>query len=122
LKLWLVLRWYGVEGLRAHIRAGVRMAADLAEWMRADGRFEVLSPQPFSLICFRLIAGDPITSDAANEDLLQRLNATRQIFLTSTRVDGRYTLRLAIGAPQTTPEYLKSAWSLIQRAATPGTR
>src|SRR4029453_1488434 len=58
LKLWFVLRWYGAEGLRAHIRSGVALAQEFAAWVRADPRFEVVGPHPFSLVCFRLREGD----------------------------------------------------------------
>jgi aromatic-L-amino-acid/L-tryptophan decarboxylase len=112
LKLWFVLRWYGVDGLRTHIRAGIAMAQDFADRVRADPRFEVVSPHPFSLVCFRLRG-----PDEANSALLERLNATGEVYLTHTRVNGRFALRLAIGAPQTTPEHVAHAWSLIQSLA-----
>jgi aromatic-L-amino-acid decarboxylase len=112
LKLWLVLRWYGVEGLRAHIRSGVALAAGLADRIAADDRFELAAPHPFSLVCFRLRAGD-----AASEELLRRVNATGQVFLTHTTVGGRYTLRLAIGSPQTDSEHVQLAWDLLNDTA-----
>jgi aromatic-L-amino-acid/L-tryptophan decarboxylase len=113
LKLWLVLRWYGAQGLREHIRTGVRLAGELAGWIAADERFEVVAPHPFSLVCFRLRDA----TDEANEELLRRLNATGRVFLTHTRVGGRYVLRMAIGALQTTDEHVRSAWKLIQESA-----
>jgi aromatic-L-amino-acid decarboxylase len=117
LKLWFVLRWYGVEGLRAHIRSGVASAAAFAERVRADARFEIVAPHPFSLVCFRLRADDPATADRWNTTLLERINATGRVFLTHTRVDGRYTLRLTVGSPQTTPEHVAAAWRLISETA-----
>jgi aromatic-L-amino-acid decarboxylase len=113
LKLWFVLRWYGAEGLRAHVRAAVALAARFADWVRADDRFEVVAPHPFSLVCFRLRAGDE-----ANQELLRRLNATGELSLTHTRVRGRYVLRLAIGAPATESRHVEAAWRLIQDTAT----
>jgi len=112
LKLWFVLRWYGVEGLRAHIRAGVAMAREFADRVRADDRFEVVAPHPFSLVCFRLR-----DSDASNEELLRRLNESGRLYLTHTKVRDAFTLRLAIGAPQTTPGHVAAAWSLISATA-----
>jgi aromatic-L-amino-acid decarboxylase len=112
LKLWLVLRWYGAEGLRAHIRSGVALAQRFAGWVRADGRFEVVAPHPFSLVCFRLRG-----PDGPNEELLRKTNATGQTYLTHTKVGGRYVLRLAIGAPQTEERHVAAAWKLIQAAA-----
>ncbi|SCG46239.1 aromatic-L-amino-acid decarboxylase [Micromonospora coxensis] len=113
LKLWFVLRWYGVEGLRAHIRSGVALADRFAERVAADARFELVAPHPFSLVCFRLRAGDE-----ASAELLARVNATGRVHLTHTRVEGRYTLRLAVGAPQTRQEHTDEAWELLASAAT----
>jgi aromatic-L-amino-acid decarboxylase len=112
LKLWFVLRWYGVEGLRAHIRSGVGLAAEFAGWVGADDRFEIVAPSPFSLVCFRLRS-----SDVDNEELLRRLNASGEVYLTHTKVDGRFVLRLAIGAPQTTLAHVSHAWHLITQTA-----
>jgi aromatic-L-amino-acid decarboxylase len=112
LKLWFVLRWYGADGLRAHIRSGVALAQDFASWVRADGRFEIVAPHPFSLVCFRLAGGDE-----PNQELLRRLNASGSVYLTHTRVRGQFVLRLAIGSPQTTLEHLAQTWQLIQTAA-----
>lgn len=111
LKLWFVLRWYGAEGLRAHIRSGVELAQRFAGWVRADDRFEVVAPHPFSLVCFRL-------RDDANAELLARVNASGRVFLTHTRVNGRYTLRLAVGSPQTTADHVAEAWRVVSEAAT----
>ena len=112
LKLWLVLRWYGAEGLRAHIRTGVTLAAGLAGRIAADERFELAAPHPFSLVCFRLSGGDEL-----NQELLRELNASGQVFLTHTYVNGRYTLRFAIGAPQTAQEHVDAAWQLVSDTA-----
>ena len=112
LKLWFVLRWYGAEGLRAHVRTAVAAAARFADLVRDDGRFEVVAPHPFSLVCFRLRA-----SDETNQELLRRINATGRAFLTHTRVRGRYVLRLAVGAPATGPEHVVATWRLIQELA-----
>ncbi|MEV0329510.1 pyridoxal-dependent decarboxylase [Micromonospora echinospora] len=108
LKLWFVLRWYGVEGLRAHIRSGVALAARFADRVRADDRFELTAPHPFSLVCFRLRG-----ADEPNAALLERVNATGRVYLTHTRVGGRYTLRLAVGSPQTREEHVDEAWELL---------
>jgi aromatic-L-amino-acid/L-tryptophan decarboxylase len=112
LKLWFVLRWYGAEGLRAHVRAGVALAAEFADWVRADERFEVVTPHPFSLVCFRLRG-----ADSRNEELLQRINASGEQYLTHTRVGGRYVLRLAIGSPRTERRHVETTWRRIQQIA-----
>ncbi len=108
LKLWFVLRWYGVQGLRAHIRAGVALAQEFAGWVAADPRFEVVAPHPFSLVCFRARADDEV-----NAELLRRVNAAGSVYLTHTRVNGRFVLRLAVGAPLTEQRHVAAAWRLI---------
>jgi aromatic-L-amino-acid decarboxylase len=113
LKLWAVLRWYGAEGLRAHIRSHVELAADLASWVRADPRFEVVAPHPLSLVCFRLAGAD----DAPSERLLAAVNASGEAYLSHTRVGGRYVLRLAIGSTLTARRHVEAAWALLTRLA-----
>lgn len=112
LKLWSVVRWYGAEGLRAHIRQGVALAAYFADLVRADDRFEIVADHPFSLVCFRL-RGD----DGPNEELLRRLNASGELYLTHTRVRGAYTLRMAIGAVPTERRHVDAAWEAIRGTA-----
>ncbi len=112
LKLWFVLRWYGVEGLREHIRSGVALAARFADRVRADDRFELVTAHPYALVCFRLRG-----PDGPNEQLLAAVNGTGRVYLTHTRVDGRHTLRLAVGAPQTTEAHVDETWDLISRMA-----
>ncbi len=113
LKLWLVLRWYGAEGLRAHIRDCVAHAQWFADQVRADGRFEIIAPHPFSLVCFRLLAPDEV-----NEELLRRLNASGAVFLTHTKVRGSFTLRFAVGSPHTGRSHVEDAWRLVRDTAT----
>jgi aromatic-L-amino-acid/L-tryptophan decarboxylase len=112
LKLWAVLRWYGAEGLRAHIRAHVGLAADFASWVRADPRFELVAPHPLALVCFRL-TGD----DGPNEKLLAAVNDSGEAYLSHTRVAGRYVLRLAIGGTTTARRHVEAVWSLLTRLA-----
>jgi aromatic-L-amino-acid decarboxylase len=112
LKLWSVLRWYGAEGLRAHVREGVAQAQQLAAWIRADERFEIVAPHPFGLVCFRLRG-----ADGPNEALHAALNASGLMYLTHTRVRGAYTLRIALGGVQTRLEHVERAWKQIQAEA-----
>jgi aromatic-L-amino-acid decarboxylase len=97
LKLWFVIRHYGVEGLRAHIRRSMALARRFAERVAADPRFELAAPAPLSLVCFRLADG----GDEANQRLLDAVNDSGRAFLTHTRLDDRLTLRLAVGHPAT---------------------
>ncbi len=112
LKLWFVLRWYGGEGLRAHIRKGVQLAQEFATLIGTDDRFEIVAPHPLALVCFRL-RGD----DGPNEALLAALNASGRLYLTLTRVNGAYTLRMAVGSPATEARHIDAAWQAIQELA-----
>ena len=123
LKLWFVIRSYGVEGLQAVIRRHVALARELAGWIEAEPGFELLAPVPFGLVCFRYRPeGLPEEAvDRLNQDLLARVNATRRVHLTHTRLAGRYTIRLVVGQRETTREHVRVAWELIRRAAAEAT-
>ena len=112
LKLWAVLRCYGREGLQAVIREHLRLAALFEGWVRAEPGWEVSAPRPFSLVCFRRDG-----SDEENEALLERVNATGEVFLSHTRVGGRFVLRLAIGSARTTEDDVRLAWDVLRREA-----
>jgi len=109
LKLWLVFRSYGLEGLRAHIRRHVAWGRQLADWIAADPRFEVVLVPHLALVCFRHRGGDD-----ANDRLLDALNATGRIYLTATRVQGRRVLRMAIGGRLTEERHVAAAWALVR--------
>jgi aromatic-L-amino-acid/L-tryptophan decarboxylase len=113
LKLWFVLRWYGAEGLRAHIRSGVALAQELAGWADADDRFDVVVPHPLSLVCLRPRWPEGVDADVATMTLLERLNDGGEVFLTHTTVRGQVVLRVAIGAPTTTRAHVERAWALL---------
>ena len=112
LKLWAVLRWYGVEGLQAHIRSGVELANRFAEKVRADDRFELVGEPSLSLVCFRLNG-----TNEANQAVMDGLNASGLLYLTHTTVAGRLVLRLAVGSPATTAEHIDQAWEQLTHAA-----
>ena len=112
LKLWAVLRCYGREGLQAVIREHVRLAALFADWVSAEPGWEICAPYPFSLVCFRRDG-----SDEDNEALLERVNATGEVFLSHTRLGGRFVLRLAIGSARTTEDDVRLAWDVLRREA-----
>jgi aromatic-L-amino-acid/L-tryptophan decarboxylase len=115
LKLWAVLRSYGREGLQAMIREHVRLAAEFERWVAGEPGWEVCAPRLFSLVCFRRDG-----SDEENEALLERVNASGEVFLSHTRLDGRYVLRLAIGNARTTEDDVRLAWHVLRRATRPG--
>jgi aromatic-L-amino-acid decarboxylase len=112
LKLWAVLRCYGREGLQGVIREHLRLAGLFEEWVRAEPGWEVCAPRPFSLVCFRRDG-----TDEENEALLERVNASGEVFLSHTRLDGRFVLRLAIGNARTTEEDVRLAWDVLRREA-----
>ncbi|MGY1747883.1 pyridoxal-dependent decarboxylase [Modestobacter sp. SYSU DS0511] len=113
LKLWFVLRWYGAEGLREHVRGHVAMAQELAGWAEADDRFDVVAPHPLSLVCLRPRWADGVDADVATMTLLERLNDGGEVFLTHTTVAGAAVLRVAIGAPSTERQHVERVWALL---------
>ena len=112
LKLWAVLRCFGREGLQERIGEHVRLAALFESWVRDAPSWELCAPRPFSLVCFRREG-----SDGENEALLERVNASGEAFLSHTRLDGRYVLRLAIGNARTTEDDVRRVWELLRRLA-----
>lgn len=115
LKLWAVLRWYGAEGLRAHIRWCVHLADELAGMIAADPRFTLCTPHPFGLVCFRpLWSGSSAhDADAATARLLENLNESGAVYLSHTKIAGRTVLRVALGAPATRREHVQALWQHI---------
>lgn len=108
LKLWAVIRWYGAEGLRAHVRKHVALAQEFAGWVSRDERFELLAPHPLSLVTFRLRAGDEAT-----RSLMARVNASGELYLTHTVVNGSFALRMAIGSVLTERHHVEAAWRAL---------
>jgi aromatic-L-amino-acid decarboxylase len=112
LKLWFVLRSYGAEGLRRHVREHVRLSKQLAGRIAADARFELCAPPVLNLTCFRHVGGDEVS-----ERLLTELNATGRVFLSHTRLAGRYVIRCCIGGTWTAERHVEMLWQLIDELA-----
>jgi aromatic-L-amino-acid decarboxylase len=112
LKLWFVIRHYGIEGLQFHIRRHVELAQQFAGWVKQDSRFELAAPVPLNLVCFRHKAGDQ-----ANQTIMERLNRSGDIYLTHTKLDGKVTLRMSIGQSRTELCHVERAWQRIQEEA-----
>ncbi|HEY8029138.1 MAG TPA: aminotransferase class V-fold PLP-dependent enzyme [Gaiellaceae bacterium] len=110
LKLWAVLRCYGAEGLRAMHREHIRLARLFADWVEDDPAWELAAPLRFSLVVFRRNG-----TDEENEAILERANRSGEMFLSHTRLNGRYVLRLAIGNARTTEEDVRHAWEVLNR-------
>jgi aromatic-L-amino-acid/L-tryptophan decarboxylase len=119
LKLWFVLRSYGVEGLRTMIRGHVALARELAGWVSRHPDFELVAPVPFGLVCFRYRRNGKSEDelDALNQELMARTNARRRFHLTHTRLGGRYVIRLVVGQRSTGRERVTEAWKVIQEEA-----
>ena len=110
LKLWTVLRCHGREGLQEVIRRGIALAERFEGWVRDEAGWELCAPRPFSVVCFRREG-----SDEVNETLLERVNASGEVFLSGTRLNGRFVLRLAVGNARTTEDDVRLAWEVLQR-------
>ena len=118
LKLWMVLRHFGADGIRHRLAEHMRLARLFGDWVDASDRFERLAPVPFSVVCFRAtdasMADDPAGLDDLNARLLDGVNATGDVFLSHTRLGGRFVLRLAVGHIRTTERHVARAWNLLQ--------
>ena len=118
LKLWFVIRSYGVEGLQAMVREHLRLAALVKDWVEGDGRFELLAPVDLGLVCFRLDDGREESGlNELNRRLLERVNASGRVFLTHTTLRGKYTIRLVVGQRTTEERHVRGAWDIISAAA-----
>jgi aromatic-L-amino-acid decarboxylase len=112
LKLWFVIRSFGIAGLQDMVRRHVRLAREFATWVAADPRFEVAAPAPLNLVCFRHVAGD-----AKNHRIMDTVNGSGRMYLTHTRLDERLTLRLAVGQANTRRQHVEQAWRHLREAA-----
>lgn len=112
LKLWFVIRHYGVEGLQYHVRRHIEIAQQFAEWVKQDERFEMAAPAPLNLVCFRHRGGDE-----SNQLLMDRLNRSGDLYLTHTRLNERFTLRFCVGQTLTGLRHVQNAWRRIQEEA-----
>ena len=118
LKLWFVIRSYGVEGLQAMVREHLRLAALVKDWVEGDGRFELLAPVDLGLVCFRLVDGREESGlDEINRRLLERVNASGRVFLTHTTLRGKFIIRLVVGQRTTEERHVRGAWDIISAAA-----
>jgi aromatic-L-amino-acid decarboxylase len=121
LKLWLQLRWFGLDGLARRIERHIEFAQALESWVRDDAEWELMAPVPFSTVCLRYRPRGTTLSeeqlDDLNARLLDALNAEGPIFLSHTRLRGRFTIRVAIGNLRTEERHVQQAWDLLRAAA-----
>lgn len=113
LKLWMVLRHYGIEGLQYHLRRHIQLAQEFATWVQSDPDFELAAPAPLNLVCFRHRGGDEI-----NQAIMDRINQDGKMYFSHTKLHDRFTLRLCIGQTRTERRHVEAAWQLIKHTAT----
>ena len=122
LKLWMVMRHFGADGLRARIAEHIRLAQVFAGRVADSPDFELLAPVPFSVVCFRAVrrdgsaSGDESGVDLLNQRILDMVNRGGEVFLSHTRLNGVFAIRLAIGNLRTTEDHIGRAWELLQTA------
>ncbi len=117
LKLWFVLRYFGVEGLQTRLREHIRLGQLFAKWVDEHPNFERVAPTPFSTVCFRAKPNgwkDEVKINALNEKLLNAVNATGKVFITHTKLNGKFTIRLCVSGLRTEEKHVELAWDVIQ--------
>jgi aromatic-L-amino-acid decarboxylase len=121
LKLWIQLRWFGLEGLRRRLRHHLELARAFSDWVDADPSWERLAPVPFSTVCLRFapprLRGDDASLDDLNARLIDAVNRTGEVFLSHTRLNGRFAIRVAIGNLRTERRHVERCWELLRREA-----
>jgi aromatic-L-amino-acid decarboxylase len=120
LKLWIQLRWFGLDGLRRRIERHITLAQAFERWVADDPDWELMAPVPFSTVCFRWHqAGldDGAVLDERNAAIMDAVNRTGEVFLSHTRLDGRFTIRVAVGNLRTEERHVRRAWELLREAA-----
>ena len=119
LKLWMIIRAFGVDGLVERMREHRALARELASWIETSQDWELMAPVPFALVCFRYAPNDvdPSTLDLLNETIMHEVNATGEAFLSHTKLDGRFTLRVSIGNIRTEERHVRVLWDRLREAA-----
>ena len=122
LKLWMLIRWFGLEGLRRRIRHHVALARTFADRIDATPGWERLAPVPLSTVCFRHVpaasAGDEDALERHNAAVMETVNRSGGVFLSHTKLNGRFAIRLSVGNIRTEARHVERAWELLQAAAT----
>jgi aromatic-L-amino-acid decarboxylase len=118
LKLWMVLRAFGSTGIADRIRHHCALASEFASWVRAEPGWSVEAPHPFSVVCFRHAHGaTEAEAQAHNARIMERVNASGEVFLSHTVLKGRFVIRVAIGNLRTERKHLERAWTLLKEGA-----
>jgi len=115
LKLWFVIRYFGREGIRARLSEHMRLARLFASWVNESSDFEMLAPVPFALVCFRASPKGAVDLDQLNERLMNAVNATGEAYLSHTKLNGKFTLRLSVGSIRVEERHIVKVWELLNR-------
>jgi aromatic-L-amino-acid decarboxylase len=115
LKLWFVIRYFGVEGLQARLREHCRLARAFASWVEASADFEMMAPVPFALVCFRACPSGVNDLDSLNEKVMNDINASGEAYLSHTKLNGKFTLRLSVGSIRVEERHITKVWDLLQK-------
>ena len=113
LKLWFVMRYFGQDGLIARIREHIRLANVFKNWVEESENFEILAPAPFALVCFRACPKTSHDLDALNENIMNEINASGEAYLSHTKLNGKFTLRLSVGSIRVEERHLRKVWDLL---------
>jgi len=119
LKLWFIIRYFGVEGLAERIKNHIELAQEFAKWLDDEKDFERMAPVPFSTVCFRYNPGNLSEKELnkLNEDLLEKINQSGKIFLSHTKLNGKFVIRLTIGSIRHERRHIVDAWEIIKTMA-----
>ncbi|MBP9582959.1 MAG: amino acid decarboxylase, partial [Ignavibacterium sp.] len=119
LKLWFIIRYFGVDGLAARIKNHITLATEFKGWIETENDFELMAPVPFSTVCFRFNPKDKTDDELniLNEILLERINESGKLFLSHTKLNGKFVIRLTIGSIRHERRSVEEAWKLIRTVA-----
>jgi aromatic-L-amino-acid decarboxylase len=113
LKLWFVIRYFGREGIEARLREHMRLAHLFASWVEASENWEMMAPVPFALVCFRACPHNIGDLDHLNEKLMNAVNAAGEAYLSHTKLNGKFTLRLSVGSIRVEERHIVKVWELL---------
>jgi aromatic-L-amino-acid decarboxylase len=115
LKLWFVIRYFGVEGMQARLREHCRLARLFASWVEESENWEMMAPVPFALVCFRACPAGEDDLEAFNERIMNDINASGEAYFSHTRLNGKFTLRLSVGSIRVEERHIEKAWNLVNQ-------
>ena len=118
LKFWFVIRYFGREGMIARLREHCRLARLFASWVEASPDFELMAPVPFALVCFRACPAGVDDLNDLNEQIMNDLNASGEAYLSHTKLNGKFTLRLSVGSIRVEERHLTKVWDILNRMLT----